>query len=106
MVKHALSKFCVAVTILASLCFLYGRERAAGGDISMTQLTETITKIRTGETSSIRTEAAEHLFKVTRGTTRTIDDKTIAEIASLLDSPDDSVRYWIARCLGNFGRRA
>jgi HEAT repeat protein len=35
-----------------------------------------------------------------------IDDKTLADIVSLLDSPDDSVRFWVAASLGHLGPRA
>jgi hypothetical protein len=69
-------------------------------------LTETMTKVRSGKTSSARTKSAEHLFKLTRTTHQKVDDKTITELASLLDLSDDSVRYWVARSLGNFGHRA
>jgi len=72
----------------------------------MTQLQATISKVRTGKNITVRTKAAEHLFEMTRATVRKIDDKTITELASLMDSSDDSVRYWVARCLGNFGPRA
>jgi HEAT repeat protein len=72
----------------------------------MTQLQATISKVLTGKNLTVRTKAAEHLFEITRGTGRKIDDKTITELASLMDSSDDSVRYWVARCLGNFGPRA
>src|SRR5258706_9922519 len=71
------------------------------------QLTETVAKVRTGATSAARTEAAEHLAELTRGIDpNQIDDGTISELVSLLDVPEDSVRYWVARCLGNLGPRA
>jgi hypothetical protein len=71
------------------------------------QLTQTIAKVRTGETSIARTEAAEHLSELTRKIdTKKIDDRTVADLVSLLDTSDDSVRYWVARCLGNVGPRA
>jgi hypothetical protein len=70
------------------------------------QVVETIAKVRTSKTSSTRTDAAEHLFELTRTGHHRVDDKTVADIASLLDVGDDSVRYWVARSLGNFGQRA
>ena len=73
----------------------------------LTELTQTIAKVRTGEPSMSRTEAAEHLAELTRKIdTKKVDDRTIADLVSLLDTPDDSVRYWVARCLGNLGLRA
>jgi len=35
-----------------------------------------------------------------------IDDKTIADIGSLLDSPNDYIRFWAATSLGELGPRA
>ncbi len=35
-----------------------------------------------------------------------IDDKTIADITSLLNTQDDSVRLWVAASLGDLGPRA
>jgi HEAT repeat protein len=54
-----------------------------------------------------RTEAAEHLAELTRGINpKSVDDKTVADMVSLLDAPDDSVRAWVAAALGHLGRRA
>jgi PBS lyase HEAT-like repeat len=70
------------------------------------QLTQTMAKVRTGEPSMNRTEAAEHLAELTRKIdAKKVDDRTIADLVSLLDTSDDSVRYWVARCLGNLGPR-
>jgi hypothetical protein len=72
-----------------------------------TQLLEEIAKVRNGETSRSRTEAAERLAMLTRGINpRRVDDATLAEMVSLLDSKEDSVRAWVAGSLGNLGRRA
>jgi hypothetical protein len=71
------------------------------------QLTHTIAKVRTGKTLAERTEAAEQLAELTRKTdSKKLDDKTVTDLVSLLDTSDDSVLYWVARCLGNLGPRA
>jgi HEAT repeat protein len=71
------------------------------------QIAEAISNTRTGESSTARTQAAEHLADLTSGAgAKEVDEKTIGEIISLLDTSDDSVRYWVARCLGNLGLRA
>ena len=71
------------------------------------QLTHTIAKVRTGDSPVVRTEAAEQLAKLTRKPdSKKLDDKTVADLVSLLDSSDDSVVYWVARSLGNLGSRA
>ncbi len=73
----------------------------------MNELTETIAKVRTGESSTARTEAAEHLSHLTRRMKpKEVDDKTLADLVSLLDSSEDSVRAWVAASLGNLGPRA
>lgn len=73
----------------------------------MNDLTETIAKARTGESSTVRTEAAERLSKLTKSVNpKDIDDKTLSDLASLLDTHEDSVRAWVAVSLGNLGPRA
>jgi HEAT repeat protein len=54
-----------------------------------------------------RTEAAEHLASLTQKiSSKKATDALVTDITSLLDSPDDSVRYWVARALGNLGPAA
>jgi len=104
MVKGRLD-FHIVVAVCASVFFLLGIAQA--GDKMLTkQLSETIARINIGKTILIRTQAAEDLFKLTSKQHQAIDDRTISTIVSLLDAPDDSVRYWVARSRGNFGPRA
>lgn len=71
------------------------------------QLSQIIERIRTADTAMARTEAAEQLADATHDAdTKQVDDRTIADVVSLLDSNEDSVRYWVAASLGNFGTRA
>ena len=71
------------------------------------QLSETMAKVRNGKTLTSRTEAAEHLATLTRGTNpHKIDDTTLAEMVSLLETEEDSVRAWVAASLGHLGPRA
>lgn len=71
------------------------------------QLSETMAKVRNGKTSTSRTEAAEHLATVTRGINpHKVDDTTLAEMVSLLETEEDSVRAWVAASLGHLGPRA
>jgi len=70
-------------------------------------VTEAIAKVRTGESPTVRTEAAEHLSQLTkRINPKDIDDTTLADLVSLLDTREDSVRAWVAVSLGNLGPRA
>jgi len=97
--------------IIVSVCafMVSGEARTPAHQMSKTQLTiqlsKTIAKVRTGATSTIRDEAAQHLAKLTREANPSeIDDKTVADLVSLLDLPVG--RYWVAVSLGNLGTRA
>lgn len=99
----------VSVTLCAVLMVLHpGTANGTGDRILMRQLKETIEKVRTGVPSSIaRTDMAQHLAELTRKIDpKMVDDKTLADIVSLLDTQDDSVRAWVAASLGNLGPRA
>jgi len=92
--------------VVASAClFLLSGTAQTGEPMSKKELTETIEKVRTGATSTIRDEAAQHLAELTRGINpKDIDDKTITDLVSLLDLRE--ARYWVAVSLGNLGSRA
>jgi hypothetical protein len=93
--------FCVA------WMFLSGAAGATGRPTLMKQLTETITKVQTGDSLTARTDAAEHLADLTKKVhPDKVDDKTLASMVSLLDSPEDSVRAWVAGAIGFLGPRA
>lgn len=71
------------------------------------QLSETMATVRNGETLTSRTDAAEHLATLTRGINpHKVDDTTLAEMVSLLETEEDSVRAWVAASLGHLGPRA
>ena len=71
------------------------------------QLSETMAKIRNGKTVTSRTNAAEHLATLTRGINpHKVDETTLTEMVSLLDTQEDSVRAWVAGSLGQLGPRA
>ena len=71
------------------------------------QLLETMAKVRNGKTLTSRTDAAEHLDMLTRGINPyRVDDATLREMVSLLDTQEDPVRGWVAGSLGNLGPRA
>jgi hypothetical protein len=107
MVKYRF-RFRFAVIASAYILFLSGTAHA--GDhmpkkLLTEQFTKTIMDVRTGATPTIRDEAAQHLAQLTRGIDpEDVDDKTIADLVSLLDLPVG--RYWVAVCLGNLGPRA
>ncbi len=94
--------FCVVLAVLMS-----GTAGAAEDAIVMRQIRETITKVRTGKTIDARADAAEHLCDLIRRVDpKDVDDGTVADLVSLLDSPNDAVRAWVAAALGHLGPRA
>jgi hypothetical protein len=72
------------------------------------ELQETILKLRKmGGPSMARTNTAERLSQLTEKIDpKEVDDKTLDDLVSLLDSPDDSVRFWVAASIGHLGPRA
>jgi len=97
--------------LFAALCLLLtgvaGIAQASGAPTSVKQLKETITKVRSDKTVDGRTEAAERLASLTKEiSSKEITEALVADITSLLESPDDSVRYWVATALGNLGPAA
>lgn len=92
---------------VALVVLLWETAYATTGDVFMKQISETVSRVKTGETPDVRRKAAEHLAELTQSKdSKKIDDETIDNITSLLDTNEDSVRYWVARCLGNLGPRA
>lgn len=81
-----------------------GIAQGTEGPASIKQIEDTLAKVRSYKTVDARTEAAEHLASLTHQISgKEVTDALVADIISLLDSPDDSVRYWVAIALGNLG---
>src|SRR5512142_750273 len=75
--------------------------------VTISQLKETIKTVRSDSSSDVRYRAAQHLADLTRAIDpRAVDDKTLADMVSLLDTNDDSVRLFVAGALGFLGPRA
>lgn len=97
-----------AILLFVALCCVLATTTCAaivnGGPTLVNQINETLTKIRSEGTVNSRTEAAEQLASLTRKVShKEVSEALVTEIASLLDSPDDSVRFWVATALGNLG---
>ena len=89
------------------ICALSSAAQSTGGAVSQRELEHTMTTIRTGGTSTIRTDAAKYLAELTlKFDPEKIDGRTLAELVSLLNTSEDSVRFWAAAALGNLGPRA
>lgn len=101
------AKLCFPVIACALICSLFGTGYATGDAVSQRQIKRAIAEVRMGKSSTARTEAAEHVAGLTRRIDpKRVDDTILAELISLLDSPEDSVRAWVAAALGNLGTRA
>jgi hypothetical protein len=73
----------------------------------ITEIKEAVAKVRTGATPETRADAAERLADLpSEFIASRVDGKTLADIVSLLDTPEDPVRFWVAVTLGNLGYSA
>jgi HEAT repeat protein len=97
----------LVVMMFVLVVSLYSPVSTSGSSNSNIQVAEAITKVRGGRTVMDRTEAARNLVELTRKIDSTqLDHTTLENLVSLLDSPEDSVRFWVAAALGNLGPRA
>lgn len=73
----------------------------------MGQVKVAMAKVQSGKTVDARADAAEHLASLTQKvSSHDVTNALVADMTSLLDSPDDSVRYWVAMALANLGPAA
>jgi hypothetical protein len=95
----------VAIAVAFVLCLLSGKAQTARNTMFQKRFSDTIMKVRTGGTTNIQVDAAKQLYVMTRGRdNKDLDDKTIADLVSLLDH--HMGLHWVAMCLGNIGPRA
>lgn len=93
----------ICSALLAPACWVLLLFNTADTKSDQRKLAQTIVKVRTGDPLTAR-EAAEHLSQMTRRMNpKSVPDQTVTDLISLLDIPDDLVRYWVARSLGNLG---
>lgn len=97
--------FSLALCVVLSA--MDGIDRASAGSALMEQIKETMAKARSDKTANARTEAAEHVASLTQKlSSKEVTEALVTDLTSLLDSPDDSVRFWVAMALGNLGPAA
>src|SRR5215467_9323101 len=95
-----------AALLLILLSAVSGIAQANRGP-ALKNIKDTITEAGSEKTVGARTNAAEHLARLTKQIgSKEITNALVIDIMSLLNSPDDSVRYWVARALGNLGPAA
>jgi hypothetical protein len=74
---------------------------------TIAELRRAIQEVKKGDQTMKGYEAGEKLLHISEKIVADeIDDKTFAEIMSLLDSPRESVKTWGVQCLGSLGPRA
>jgi hypothetical protein len=92
------------VALCVVLSATTGTAQTNGAPSVTEQITQTIAKMQSGKTVDARTKAAEHLAGLTQKiSNKEVTDALVNDLTSLLDSPDDSVRFWIATAIGNLG---
>ncbi len=100
----------ISCLFLSATCLVLPIAMADGMDDAkiLKELQETMARVRTMSGPSMdRTKAAEHLSELTKKIDpKKVDDKTLGDLVSLLDTADDSVRGWAAGALGYLGSRA
>jgi hypothetical protein len=95
------------VVLCVVLSAMTGIAHASGGPALMEQIKRTMAKVQSAKTVHARTEAAEHLASLTQKiSSKEVTETLVTDLTSLIDSPDDSVRYWVATALGNLGPAA
>lgn len=101
--KSRIQRMAVIVAILFGVRTAY-----AGTDpVLNKKLEDTIASIRMMAPSTLRFQASAQLAKLTHKVPPySVSDATVNDLVSLLDDPDDAVRWGAAGALGNLGRRA
>lgn len=95
------------LSLIVALLPIPGTAQVPKGPALLEQLMNTMAAVQSGKTADVRTDAAEHLASLTKKINKKeITESLVSESTSLLDSPDDSVRYWVAIALGNIGPAA
>jgi hypothetical protein len=92
---------------LVLICGLRSAAQSTGSAVSKVQFAETIERIRTEKNSTVRASNAEILAAFTQSIDpKKVNDATLGEMVSLLNTDEDGVRFWVAAALGHLGPRA
>ncbi len=95
---------CCVVLSCSFLLAAQGASRGKGEMASMEQIRSTIANVRAAPSQDERREAAQHLATLVKSAgVKHFPEKLVTDITSLLDSSDDTVRYWVATAIGNIG---
>jgi hypothetical protein len=101
------SYWAYAIALFAVLAATSAIAGERGGPALILQINETMAQVRSGKTVDARRDAAEHLARLAQGVgDKEVTQSLVTDITSLLDVPDDSVRFYVAVALGNLGPTA
>lgn len=101
-------QFATMLTLVATFIFFISAPPAAAlVPQSQRAVLPAIQRVRNAKGINAKVDAAEQLRGTVLATDpRAVDDRTIHEVASLLDYNNEAIRYWIAEALGHFGVRS
>jgi uncharacterized protein YbaR (Trm112 family) len=105
--ENGLSRICFIPRGLLLLALLACPVDAKARQTSLEHIQEMIVQVRTARTTNLQADAAYRLSEgVRKIRPGKVDDKTFADLVSLMDSPKDFVRAETAAALGFLGERA
>ncbi len=86
-------RFSMLFTLALCIVFSAAACQAGGRPLLLEQIKVTIAKVRSEKTVDARANAAEHLASLTQKVrSKEVTNTLVADLTSLLDSPDESVR--------------
>ena len=96
-----------SITLCVVLTTLAGTAQVTQESALIEQIKQTMARVQASKTVDAKTEAAEHLASLTRKIDRKeVTEALVIDLTSLLDAPNDSVRFWLVTALGNLGPSA
>lgn len=107
MLKYGYKLLVVVFAYFFATTCSFGSDCTSNCHAVVGKLLHAIYVVRTSDSPKARRSAAENLDELTTELAPyKTDDKALAELISLLDMTNDSVRFWVAASLGNLGAQA
>ena len=89
-----------SITLCVVLTTLAGTAQVTQESALIEQIKQTMARVQASKTVDAKTEAAEHLASLTRKIDRKeVTEALVIDLTSLLDAPNDSVRFWLVTAL-------
>jgi hypothetical protein len=100
-------RFILEILVVVPAVSLPARSAAVNAVPTIVELRRAIQEVKKGDQTMKGFHAGDKFLDICdKIPADEIDDKTLAETMSLLDSPRESVKTWGVRCLGRLGPRA